>query len=59
MNFELDEIQQGIVEVVKTFAEREIAPYIKDIDAEDHLPGGEAFFKKAGEAGLLGLTFAE
>lgn len=59
MNFELDEIQQGIVEVVKTFAEREIAPHVEDIDAEDHLPGGEAFFQKAGEAGLLGLTFAE
>jgi len=59
MNFEFDETQQSIVNVVQDFAKHELAPHIEFIDKNDHLPGNEAFFKKAGDAGLLGLSFAE
>lgn len=59
MNFQFDETQQSVVQVVKDFAERELAPHIEFIEENDHLPGNAEFFKKAGDAGLLGLSFAE
>ena len=59
MNFQFDETQQSVVQVVKDFAERELTPHIEFIDENDHLPGNAEFFKKAGDAGLLGLSFAE
>lgn len=59
MNFELDETQKSIIEVVKTFAEREIVPHIEHIEESDHLPGDGAFFKKIADAGILGVSFSE
>ena len=59
MNFTISETQADVLDVVRTFTERELAPYIEAIEAQDHLPGDGAFFKKAGDAGLIGLSFAE
>lgn len=59
MNFALDEMQNDILEVVRTFCERELVPHMEYVDANDHLPGNEAFFKKVGDAGILGISFSE
>lgn len=59
MNFEFDETQQSVIEVVRTFAQRELAPHMEYVDKNDHLPGDAEFFKKAGDAGILGISFSE
>jgi alkylation response protein AidB-like acyl-CoA dehydrogenase len=57
VNFQFDENQQSILEVVEQFSQREIVPHIDEIDRNDHLP--EGFHKKAGDAGILGLALPE
>lgn len=57
MNFKFDEDQLSILEVVRTFAQTELAPHIDHMQDHDSLP--EGFFQKAGTSGILGLTFPE
>lgn len=57
MLFTFNEDQLAVLEVVKEFAEKELAPYIDLMQDEDHLPDG--FFQKAGEAGIIGINMPE
>lgn len=61
MNFELTKEQQMIKEMVREFAEKEIAPNAAKWDAkwdkEAYFP--VEVFKKMGELGLLGIPFPE
>ncbi|BDG43226.1 acyl-CoA dehydrogenase [Parageobacillus sp. VR-IP] len=57
MNFELTKEQQMIKEMVRDFAEKEIAPYAAKWDEEAYFP--VEVFKKMGELGLLGIPFPE
>jgi alkylation response protein AidB-like acyl-CoA dehydrogenase len=57
MNFELTKEQQMIKEMVRDFAEKEIAPYAAKWDEEAYFP--IEVFKKMGELGLLGIPFPE
>lgn len=57
MNFSLTKEQQMIKEMVRDFAEKEIAPYAAKWDEEAYFPLD--VFRKMGELGLLGLPFPE
>jgi len=57
MDFSLTKEQQMIKEMVRDFAEKEIAPYAAKWDEEAHFP--REVFRKMGELGLLGLPFPE
>ena len=57
MNFEFDSDQKAIIEVVREFVQKEIAPYVDDIQTNDRPP--EGLFLKAGEAGILGIAMPE
>jgi len=57
MNFEFDQDQKAILDTVKIFLQRELAPHVEEIQDNDHLPDG--FFKKAGELGIIGLSMPE
>jgi alkylation response protein AidB-like acyl-CoA dehydrogenase len=57
MDFELTKEQQMIKEMVRDFAEKEIAPYAAKWDEEAYFP--VEVFKKMGELGLLGIPFPE
>ncbi|ASS99582.1 acyl-CoA dehydrogenase [Geobacillus thermocatenulatus] len=57
MDFSLTKEQQMIKEMVRDFAEKEIAPYAAKWDEEAHFPLD--VFRKMGELGLLGLPFPE
>lgn len=57
MNFELTKEQQMIREMVRDFAEKEIAPHAIQNDIESKFP--EEVFKKMGELGILGIPFPE
>lgn len=57
MNFELTKEQQMIKEMVREFAEKEIAPNAAKWDEEAYFPVD--VFKKMGELGLLGIPFPE
>lgn len=57
MNFELTKEQQMIREMVRDFAEKEIAPHAIQNDIESKFP--EEVFKKMGELGMLGIPFPE
>jgi isovaleryl-CoA dehydrogenase len=46
-----------IIEMVRSFAEKEIAPYSDDWDEKEHFP--EGFFKKLAGLNILGLTTEE
>ena len=59
MNFDFNEDQLAIIDAAKAFIDAELKPYIEEIDETDHLPGGEQFLKKAGDAGIIGLAFPE
>lgn len=54
MDFSLNETQREIVEIAKKFAEKEIAPYVDQDEAESFFR--REIFNKAGEAGLIGIT---
>jgi len=55
VNFELTEEQKMIRDMVRDFAENEIAPIAAEIDEEERFP--KEIFKKMGELGLLSLPW--
>ncbi len=57
MNFERNENQKMIAQMVRDFAEREIRPNRNKWDAEEHFPVD--CMKKMGELGLLGIYIPE
>ncbi|PSL45185.1 alkylation response protein AidB-like acyl-CoA dehydrogenase [Salsuginibacillus halophilus] len=57
MNFALTKEQQMIKDMVKDFAQQEIAPKAEEVDRNERFP--EETFQKMGELGLLGLPFPE
>ena len=57
MDFQLTEEHLLIKQMVRDFAEKEIAPRAEEIDATDQFPAD--IFKRMGELGLLGIPFAE
>lgn len=58
MNFQLTEEQNLIREMVREFAEKEIAPSASDRDEEERFDR-ELMFDKLGELGLTGIVFPE
>ena len=57
MNFELNENQLMISQMLRDFAEKEIRPNMKKWDDEEYFP--VETFKKLGELGLLGIFIPE
>ena len=57
MDFKLTEEQVMIKNMVRDFAEKEIAPRAEEIDATDQFPSD--ICKRMGELGLFGIPFAE
>ena len=57
MNFELNENQRMIAQMVRDFAEKEIRPYRNQWDDEEFFPVDA--MKKMGELGLLGIYIPE
>jgi alkylation response protein AidB-like acyl-CoA dehydrogenase len=57
MNFEKNENQLMIAQMVRDFAEREIRPNMNQWDADEHFPVD--VMKKMGELGLLGIYIPE
>ncbi len=57
MDFKLTEEQHAIQELVRDFAEKEIAPCAAEIDKRDKFP--EEIFHKMGAQGLMGVPFPE
>lgn len=57
MNFELNENQTMIAQMVQSFAEKEIRPFMKQWDDEEIFP--VETMKKLGELGLLGIFVSE
>ncbi|MFB5663163.1 acyl-CoA dehydrogenase family protein [Alteribacillus sp. HJP-4] len=57
MDFELSKEQKMIKNMVKDFAEQEIAPKAVEIDRDARFP--EETFKRMGSLGLLGIPFPE
>lgn len=57
MNFELTKEQQMIRDMVRDFAQNEIAPKARHLDETGEFPVDT--FKKMGELGLLGIPFPE
>ncbi len=53
MNFEKNENQQMIAQMVRDFAEKEIKPFRNQWDADEYFPAET--MKKMGELGLLGI----
>ena len=53
MNFELNDNQKMITQMVRDFSKREIAPHLIDWDNKEYFPIN--CFKKMGELGLLGI----
>lgn len=57
MNFEKNENQLMITQMVRDFAEKEIRPHLNQWDADEHFPVD--VMKKMGELGLLGIYVPE
>lgn len=57
MNFELNENQLMIQQMIRDFAEKEIKPYLLDWDEKETFP--VETMKKLGELGLLGIYIPE
>ncbi len=57
MNFDLNENQKMIAQMVRDFADKEIRPYMNQWDAEEHFP--VETMKKLGDLGLLGIYIPE
>ncbi len=57
MNFERNENQKMIAQMVRDFAEKEIRPYMNQWDADEYFP--IETMKKMGELGLLGIYIPE
>lgn len=54
MNFTLTEEQKLVKEMVREFAEKEIAPYVNNWEKEHIFP--RQIFRQLGELGILGMT---
>ena len=57
MNFDKNENQEMIAQMVQAFAEKEIRPFMKQWDDEEYFPIDT--MKKLGELGLLGIFIPE
>lgn len=57
MNFELNENQQMIAQMVRDFTEKEVRPFMNQWDADEYFP--VETMKKLGELGLLGIYIPE
>lgn len=57
MNFEHDENEQMIAQMVRDFAEKEIRPAFMEWDESQHFP--KSLFHKMGELGLMGVLVPE
>ena len=57
MDFELNEEQIAIREMVRDFARNELAPHAREWDEEDRFP--REVFSKLGELGMLGVLIPE
>lgn len=57
MDFTLSDTQREIVDVAAKFAQREIAPYVDEDEANSHFR--REIFPKAAAAGLIGITCSE
>ena len=57
MNFDKNENQEMIAQMVRDFAEKEIRPFMKQWDDEEYFPVDT--MKKLGELGLLGIFIPE
>ncbi|HHW37995.1 MAG TPA: acyl-CoA dehydrogenase [Bacillales bacterium] len=57
MNFELLKEQEMIRDMVRAFAEKEVAPKAEEVDRTGEFPLDT--FKKMGDVGLLGIPFPE
>jgi alkylation response protein AidB-like acyl-CoA dehydrogenase len=57
MNFDKNENQEMIAQMVRDFADREIRPFMKKWDDEEYFPVDT--MKKLGEMGLLGIFIPE
>ncbi len=57
MDFELNDEHMQVRDMVREFAQREVAPYIREWDAEGKVDRG--FIDKLGETGILGLPIPE
>ncbi len=57
MNFDVNENQKMIAQMVRDFAEKEIRPYLNDWDRDETFP--VETMKKMGELGLLGIYIPE
>ena len=53
MDFELTDVQQRMVEMVRAFAEKEVAPRAAEIDRSDEWP--RDLYRRLAELGLLGM----
>ena len=54
MDFELTDVQRRMVEMVRAFAEKEVAPRAAEIDRTDEWPAD--LYRRMAELGLLGMT---
>src|SRR5258705_2206351 len=54
MDFELTDVQRRMVEMVRGFAEKEVAPRASEIDRTDEWP--RDLYRRLAELGLLGMT---
>ena len=57
MNFDKNENQEMIAQMLQAFAEKEIRPFMKQWDDEEYFPVDT--MKKLGELGLLGIFIPE
>ena len=57
MNFELNEEQLELQEMVREFVEKEVTPYVHEMDEQNHMR--EGLIERADEMGLLNLIVPE
>ena len=57
MDFEFSQDEQLFRETVRDFAQKEIRPYVREMDEKGEMPKG--LVKKMADLGLLGITIPE
>ena len=57
MDFQFDEVQQSIRQMVKAFVDREVRPVAMEYELEDRYPA--PIVEKMQELGFFGLTIPE
>src|SRR2546423_5129025 len=57
MDFELNESQRKLVQMVRDFCVREVKPHAMEWDRDEHFP--REIVSQLGELGLLGMTVPE